>query len=199
MNGALLRISGLLVLMGALGYSRAAVPATAEAASAPDAAAPAPDAAAAPASAATAAPAPAAAVPVPAAAASATTATAKEKLSPEAETMLLERERVALMHKIREASSSATQERQRAIQANPELAALQKRIGELERELATSRQALREKMKAAGLANQGAPRPALDGMERMRQIDARMRELMGKRLEPPAAAAPAVDAAPAGE
>ena len=120
-------------------------------------------------------------------------------MPPEEELRALERERVELMKKVREASSSAMQERQRAIQANPELAALQKRIGELERELATSRQALREKMKAAGLANQGAPRPALDGMERMRQIDARMRELMGKRLEPPAAAAPAVDAASAGE
>jgi septal ring factor EnvC (AmiA/AmiB activator) len=167
MYSALLRISGLFVLMGTLGHSRAATPATAAAASAPATAAPAAD------------------------------ASAKEKLTPEAEIASLERERAELVRAIRQSRSQASQAREKVIKSTPAMAAMQRRIEELEREIKKAREELDGWMKAAGLDVSGAPAPALASMERMREIDRRLQELMELRLQPKVGAAPA-DAPAAG-
>jgi len=111
--------------------------------------------------------------------------------------MLLERERAELVRVIRQSRSQAVQERLTAIQGNPAMAALQRRIEELEREIKKAREELDGRMKAAGLAVSGAPAPALASMERMREIDRRLQELMELRLQPKVGAAPA-DAPAAG-
>ncbi len=111
---------------------------------------------------------------------------AAEKLSPEAEMRQLERERLDLLRGIRQANDQASQERVRAIQADPELAALREKVMGLERDLKAARDALAAKMKASGLGGPQAPKASLEGMERMRQIDARIRELMGQMARPKA-------------
>lgn len=124
---------------------------------------------------------------------------AAEKLSPEAEIRQLERERLDLLRGIRQANDQASQERVRAIQADPEMAALREKVVGLERELKVARDALTAKMKASGLGGARAPKASLEGMERMRQIDARIRELMGQMAKPkavPAAPAQAAGGAP---
>ena len=115
-----------------------------------------------------------------------------EKPTPEEEMRQLERERSGILREIRSANDRAAQERAGVIQANPELAAIRDRIIRLERELKEARGELDFKMKAAGLKVSQAPGASLKGMDRMRQIDQRMRELMSQR----AAAAAAAEEAP---
>lgn len=105
-------------------------------------------------------------------------------VTPEQEMRNLERERSELVGKIRQASAQGAKDRFNVVQADPQMAALQQRISELERQLKDTRDQLLAKMKEAGLKSEGAPQSALDGMTRMRQIDVRMRELMQQAAKP---------------
>ncbi len=106
------------------------------------------------------------------------------EVTPEQEMRNLERERSELVGKIRQASAQAAKDRSNAVQTDPQMAALQQRIAELEVQLKEARGQLVAKMKEAGLKVEGAPQSALDGMTRMRQIDVRMRELMEQAAQP---------------
>ena len=108
------------------------------------------------------------------------------KLTPQEEMQQLERERAEMLQSIRKATTDAAAERQNSIKANPELAALQTKISALQQELKAAREKLAAKMKEAGMNVETAPQKTLDGMARLREIDRRMRELMGQGATAPA-------------
>jgi len=103
--------------------------------------------------------------------------------TPEEEIQALQEERKELIKSIRASNDRAMLERQRGIRQDPEMGKLQDTIEDLEKQLTAARNSLRAKMQDSGIKLDGAPQEALDGMQRMREIDARTRVLMQKAAE----------------
>ncbi len=99
------------------------------------------------------------------------------QLTAEQEIRKLQQEQVELVKTIRTSNDRAMQDRRAMIATDPELAKLQTRIADLERQLKATRDELQAKMAAAGMKATGAPQASLDGMAKLRAIEARLREL----------------------